>query len=196
MLHTKFKLYESSFYDDFDFDEDDELDMPELKQFSITSRILTPEQWKKKNPKYKHVYYHGSKTKFDMFDLHNNKTYKEFDLPTWFFTKDIDYAQVYGNYIYTVNLNIKKTFNTEIPKHYDMLIQYMKNSGMDNQEIDNYLDERMYNGLPYWTCDDAYYAAKQNGFDSIFLQEELDNEVISIGVFDKELIEILDIIKK
>lgn len=59
------------------------------------------------------VYYHGSNNKFDEFSLNNNKTYKEFDLPTWHFTKDVNYAKTYGKYLYTVNLNIKKTFNTE-----------------------------------------------------------------------------------
>ena len=55
------------------------------------------------------IWYHGSNNKFNMFDLVNNKTYMEIDLPVWFFTKDLDYAKTYGKYIYKVKLNIHNT---------------------------------------------------------------------------------------
>lgn len=55
------------------------------------------------------IWFHGSNNKFDIFDLINNKTYKEIDLPVWFFTKDLNYAKTYGKYIYEVKLNIYNT---------------------------------------------------------------------------------------
>lgn len=139
------------------------------------------------------VYYHGSNNKFDEFSLNNNKTYKEFDLPTWHFTKDVNYAKTYGKYLYTVNLNIKKTFNTEDKNHYNLYLKYLKEQGYNKDKIENILDEQFYNNLPYWTNEDAYYCALSNRFDSILIQEELVGEVLSIAVFDVNQIQILNI---
>lgn len=139
------------------------------------------------------VYYHGSNNRFDEFSLNNNKTYKEFDLPTWHFTKDVNYAKTYGKYLYTVNLNIQKTFNTEDKNHYKLYLNYLKEQGYSKNKIDNILDEQFYNNLPYWTNEDAYYCALSNGFDSILIQEELVGEVLSIAVFDVNQIKILNI---
>lgn len=137
------------------------------------------------------IWYHGSNNKFDMFDLVNNKTYMEIDLPVWFFTKDLDYAKTYGKYIYKVKLNIHNTFDTSNKKHFNLFIGYLKNDGKTNEEIDEILDEQFYNELPYWTCDDAYYCAVSNGFDSILIAEELERDVESIGVFNKDNIQII-----
>lgn len=137
------------------------------------------------------IWYHGSNNKFNMFDLVNNKTYREIDLPVWFFTKDLDYAKTYGKYIYKVKLNIHNTFDTSNKKHFDLFIDYLKNDGKSIGEIDEILDEQFYNELPYWTCEDAYYCAVSNGFDSILIAEELEKDVESIGVFNKETINII-----
>lgn len=139
------------------------------------------------------VYYHGSNNRFDEFSLNNNKTYKEFDLPTWHFTKDINYAKTYGKWLYTVNLNINKTFNTEDKNHYKLYLNYLKEQGYTQDKIENILDEQFYNNLPYWTNEDAYYCALSNGFDSILIQEELVGEVLSIAVFDVNQIKMLNI---
>ena len=140
------------------------------------------------------IYYHGSNNKFNEFELFNNKAYKEFDIPVWYFTKDLDYAKTYGKYIYEVKLKINKTFNTLISEHYDLFLNYLKQENVSDSEIDSIFDEQFYKDLPYWTCEDAYYCAKYNKFDSILIQEELDSEVHSIGVFDKENIEIVNVI--
>lgn len=139
------------------------------------------------------MYYHGSNNRFDEFSLNNNKTYKEFDLPTWHFTKDINYAKTYGKWLYTVNLNINKTFNTEDKNHYKLYLNYLKEQGYTQDKIENILDEQFYNNLPYWTNEDAYYCALSNGFDSILIQEELVGEVLSIAVFDVNQIKMLNI---
>lgn len=140
------------------------------------------------------IYYHGSNNKFNEFDLVNNKTYKEFDLPTWHFTKDINYAKRFGKYVYFVNLEIDKTFNTENADHYKLYLDFLREyNNFSEEKIEKILDEQFYNGLPYWTNEDAYYCARSNGFDSILLQEELEGEVLSIAVFDVDQIQILDI---
>lgn len=142
---------------------------------------------------FNNIYYHGSNNKFNEFTLYNNKTYKEIDLPVWFFTKDLDYAKTYGKYVYEVNLNIKNTFDTTNKNHFKLFIDYLKQYKKTKKEIDEILDEKFYNDLPYWTCDDAYYAAISNDFDSILIEEELEGEVVSIGVFDTKNIKIIKI---
>ena len=139
------------------------------------------------------IYYHGSESKFDNFEFTDNKTYQEFDIPSWFFTEDKEYAKSYGKYLYYVKLNIANTFDTSIPKHYKMLIKSMRGYGMSKSEIENVLDEQFSGELPYWTCGDAFYAAKDNNFDSILIQEELEGSIESIAVFNKENIEIVDV---
>lgn len=71
------------------------------------------------------VWYHGSNNQFDVFDLTGNKTYREIDLPVWFFTKDPDYARTYGKYVYTVKLDIHNTFDTSNKDHFDLFIHYL-----------------------------------------------------------------------
>ena len=142
------------------------------------------------------IWYHGSNNKFDMFDLVNNKTYMEIDLPVWFFTKDLDYAKTYGKYIYKVKLNIHNTFDTSNKNHFDLFIDYLKNDDKTNEEINDILDEQFYKELPYWTCDDAYYCAISNGFDSILIAEELERDVESIGVFNKDNIKIIQFVNE
>ena len=137
------------------------------------------------------VWYHGSNNQFDVFDLTSNKTYQEIDLPVWFFTKDLDYARTYGKYIYTVKLDIHNTFDTSNKDHFDLFIRYLQEEGKSKSEIDEILDEQFYKGLPYWTCEDAYYCAVSNGFDSILIAEELEREIESIGVFNRNYITIL-----
>lgn len=139
------------------------------------------------------LYYHGSNYKFEKFELTNNKTYKEFDIPSWFFTKDIEYAKSYGNFLYTVKLNLKNIFDTSNPEHYKLFIKQLREFGNKKKDIEKILDEQFYDGIPYWTCEDAFYTAKSNGFDSILIQEELDREVLSIAVFDSDNIDVLKI---
>jgi hypothetical protein len=137
------------------------------------------------------IWYHGSKRKFYTFELFDNKTYKEIDLPVWFFTKDVDYAKTYGKFLYKVKLNIDNTFDTSNEKHFSMFIDYLKSYDKKNKEIDEILDEQFFRELPYWTCDDAYYCAISNGFDSILIAEDLERDIESIGVFNKDNIQIL-----
>lgn len=137
------------------------------------------------------VWYHGSNNQFGVFDLTGNKTYREIDLPVWFFTKDLDYARTYGKYVYTVKLDIHNTFDTSNKDHFDLFIHYLQEEGKSKSEIDEILDEQFYKGLPYWTCEDAYYCAVSNGFDSILIAEELEREIESIGVFNRNSITIL-----
>lgn len=137
------------------------------------------------------VWYHGSHNKFDVFDLTNNKTYREIDLPVWFFTKDLDYAKTYGKYVYTVKLDIHNTFDTSLKEHFDLFIEYLHREGKSESEIDEILDEQFHKGLPYWTCEDAYYCAVSNGFDSILIAEELEREIESIGIFNRDSITII-----
>lgn len=140
------------------------------------------------------IWYHGSNNKFDEFTNKNNKTYQEIDIPSWFFTKDLEYAKSYGKYLYQVTLDIKNTFNTENEDHFNLFINQLKEWNYSIDDINNIIDSEFYNGLPYWTCNDAIYTAASNGFDSIFVQEELDKEVLSISVFNSSLIKILKII--
>jgi hypothetical protein len=69
----------------------------------------------------------------------------------------------------------------------------LKNDGKSSKEIDKILDEQFFKEIPYWTCEDAYYCAISNGFDSILIAEELDKDVESIGVFNKDNIQIIKI---
>jgi len=137
------------------------------------------------------VYYHGSDNIFDEFSLCNNKGYVENDIPTWFFTQNIDYAKKYGKYLYSVELDLKNTFDLENPNHYELFMQSLQYYYSDQDEIQNILDDQIFKGLPYWTCVDAFYAALGNGFDSIFIQEELESEILSIGVFSIDNIKII-----
>lgn len=138
------------------------------------------------------TYYHGTNNMFNEFSLHNNKMYKEIDIPVWFFTQDLNYAKTYGSLIYEVNLNIKNTFDTSKKEHLNIFIDYLKSEGKDEDDIDVLFDEQFYSGIPYWTCEDAFYCALQNKFDSILIAEELESEVDSIGVFDKDNIQIVN----
>jgi hypothetical protein len=151
--------------------------------------IINEEIYNAKNE----IYYHGSNNKFDEFGLNNNKAHREFDIPVWYFTKDLNYAKTYGKYIYSAKLNIRNTFNTEIDNHYDLFIEYLKEERKSDDEIEEILDVDFYKGLPYWTCQDAYYAAISNGFDSILIQEVLEGEILSIGVFNLNDIQIIKI---
>lgn len=137
------------------------------------------------------IYYHGSNNEFTVFDLHSNKAYREFGIPVWFFTEDKEYAKTYGKYLYSVKLNVSNTFVTLNKKHYKMFLEYLKFENKTPSQIDEILDEQFFKGLPYWTCEDAYYAAVNNGFDSILIQEELEKEIMSIGVFNKADISII-----
>lgn len=139
----------------------------------------------------KDVWYHGSDMDFKEFGLHNNKMYKEYDLPTWYFTKDLEYATSYGKILYLVKLNISNTFDMTNKKHYDMFIAYLEGDGKTEDEISEILDEQFFKELPYWTCADAYYCAISNNFDSIVIAEELEKDVESIAVFDSSVIQIL-----
>jgi hypothetical protein len=140
------------------------------------------------------IYYHGSNNKFEQFELVNNKGYKEFDLPVWYFTEDIEYAKPYGKYLYSVKLNVNNTLDISNSLHYKIFIDYIENEySNDEDKIDEILDEQFYNGLPYWTCVDIYYCAISNGFDSVLIQEGLEDEVLSIAVFNVDVIEIVDI---
>lgn len=143
----------------------------------------------------KTVYYHGSKTAFEKFDMTNNKTYMEFDVPSWFFTENIEYAKTYGNYLYTVNLDIHNTFDTSNSKHFKLFMKQLKEWGNNKNQIEEILDEQFYNEIPYWTCGDAFYTAKTHGFDSILVQEELAQEILSVAVFDTDVINVLNVTK-
>lgn len=136
------------------------------------------------------LYFHCSNDKFEKFDMSDNKTYKEFDIPSWFFTQDLEYARRYGKYLYTVQLDLGKCFDTEDPKHMKMFKDYLKEQEIDPEPI---FDEQFFMGRPYWTCADAFYAARSNGFDSILIQEELEKEVLSVAVFSLDQIEIIDV---
>ena len=140
------------------------------------------------------LWYHGSNMAFENFTLHNNKLYREIDLPVWFFTQDIDYAKSYGRYLYEVKLNIHNTFNTRKKSHYHKFLQYLKDNVTPNEQ-EVILDEQMFQELPYWTCQEVYYCAVSQGFDSILIAEELTREVDSIGVFDPKNITIKRIIE-
>ena len=150
--------------------------------------IKTFEKYISEKIKNLDIWYHGSNNKFDIFDLVDNKTYKEINLPVWFFTKDLNYAKTYGKFIYEVKLD---TSNKE---HFNLFIDYLKQDGKSDDEIDTILDEQFFKELPYWTCDDSYYCAISNGFDSILIAEKLENDVESIGVFNKDNIKIVSII--
>lgn len=142
--------------------------------------INTRENYKSK------IYYHCSPNEFEAFDLNDNKGYKEYDIPMWFFTEDIAYAKTYGNILYTVRLDIDNTFDISNPDHHQMLIDYLEENGKDSEEIEEYLQETTIRDMIYWTCEEAFYCAISNGFDSVLIQEELESEVISIAVFNVE----------
>lgn len=137
------------------------------------------------------IWYHGSNNKFEEFDLVDNKTYQEIDLPVWFFTRDLNYAKSYGRHIYRVKLDIHNTFDTSLKEHFEIFMEYLKGENKTPSEIEEVLDEQFYQNLPYWTCHDAYYCAVANGFDSILIAEELEGDVQSVGVFNKDLIAII-----
>jgi hypothetical protein len=139
------------------------------------------------------IWYHGSNSKFDEFNLVDNRTYKEIDVPSWYFTKDETYAKSYGKYLYEVRLNIKKTFDTRDEQHMQVFINQLKEWGYNDDKIGDILSDEFVNELPYWTCNDAIYTAAAHGFDSIFVEEELEKSVIGISVFDAANIEILNV---
>lgn len=142
------------------------------------------------------IWYHGSDKKFAEFSTGNNKTYQEFDVYSWFFTQDIDYTERYGKYLYAVELSISKTFDTRIKKHMNIFLDQLKDWGISKDKTEEILEEQFYKGLPYWTCGDAFYTAKAHGFDSIFIEEELEDEVISVAVFNLDDIKIIDVTER
>lgn len=137
------------------------------------------------------IWYHGSNNEFSEFKLINNKGYREFDLPVWYFTKNLKYAKTYGKFLYKVKLYINNIFNTLNKKHFNLFVEYLQNNGKTDIEINRILDEQFFRELPYWTCEDVYYCAISNGFDSVLIAEELEKHVESIAVFDKNNIEII-----
>lgn len=139
------------------------------------------------------IWYHGSNNRFDTFDNVNNRTYKEIDIPSWYFTKNKEYAKSYGKYLYTVKLLIKNTFDTSNPKHMKIFVAQLKEFGYDNEKINDILGNEFVNDLPYWTNNDSIYIAAANGFDSILVQEELETDVPAVSVFKNEKIQILNI---
>jgi hypothetical protein len=141
----------------------------------------------------KKIYYHGSNNKFENFENYDNKLWKEINLSVWFFTEDLEYAKTYGKYIYEVELAIHNTFNTEKKEHFDIFLKHLKENKFSKKDIEKILDEQFFNDLPYWTCDEAFYAAVTNNFDSIFIEEQLEKEVVSIGVFDNSKIKIIKV---
>lgn len=141
----------------------------------------------------KNIYYHCSNNKFNEFDLHDNKTYKEFDIASWFFTQNLDYAKQFGKYVYECQLNIKKTFDTHRQSHYNMFMNYLHEQYKNQEQIETILDEQTYNNRPYWTCADAFYCAKNYNFDSLIIEEELEKSIESIAVFDTQNIKILKV---
>ena len=139
------------------------------------------------------VWYHGTNDKFDVFSNVNNRTYREIDIPSWYFTKNKDYAKSYGKYLYTVKLLITNTFDTSNSKHMNIFINQLKEWGYDKEKISDILSDEFVNGLPYWTNNDVIYTAAAHGFDSILVQEELDKDVPAVSVFDSKKIKILNI---
>lgn len=139
------------------------------------------------------VWYHGSNNRFNEFENSNNRTYKEIDVPSWFFTKDLTYAKSYGKYIYTVKLLIQNIFDTNNQNHMGMFINQLKEWNYSSKKIDEILSDEFVDGLPYWTCNDAIYVAAMNKFDSIHVQEELERDVLAVSVFDNTKIKILSI---
>ena len=137
------------------------------------------------------IWYHSSDNLFDNFSLSNNKLYKEIDLPVWFFTKDLNYAKTYGKYLYKVQLNVNNTLDFSKKGIYEDFIKYLETEGLNAEEIESIEEEQFYDRIPYWTCENAFYYAIEKGYDSIFIEEELENSVISIGVFDLENIKII-----
>lgn len=142
--------------------------------------------------KENNIYYHGSKYKFDEFKMIDNKTYQDFDVPSWFFTENKEYAKTYGNYLYSVRLHVNNIFDLTEPEHYEIFMNQLKEWYNTEEEIDAVLDQFSH-GLPYWTCGDAFYIAKMFNFDSILIQEELERDVESVAVFDVENIEIVSV---
>lgn len=139
------------------------------------------------------IYYHCSDKKFDDFENIDNKMYQETDVPTWFFTKDLEYAKRFGKWLYSVKLNLERTFDLSDNKHKKLFMSALEAWDYSEAKIDNIFDEQFVGDLPYWTCSDAFYVASMNGFDSILVAEELEKEVLSVGVFDTSRIEILNI---
>jgi len=140
------------------------------------------------------VWYHGSDNKFDAFENVNNRTYKEIDVPSWFFTKNKEYAKTYGKYLYIVKLTVTNTFDTTNQKHMDIFVNQLKEWDYSDEKINDILTDEFVNGLPYWTNNDAIYTAAANGFDSILVQEELVKDIAAISVFDNTKIHILKVI--
>lgn len=141
----------------------------------------------------KDIWYHGSNNMHNEFSNIDNRTYKEIDVPSWFFTKDIEYAKSYGKYLYIVKLFIKKTFDTRNDKHMNIFINQLREWNYSNEKIDEILSDEFVNNLPYWTCNDAIYIAAMYGFDSIYIQEELNRDVLAVSVFDTNKIKILNV---
>jgi len=139
------------------------------------------------------VWYHGTNDKFNVFNNVNNRTYKEIDVPSWYFTKNIEYAKAYGKYLYTVKLTVTNTFDTSTSNHMKIFVNQLKEWNYSNEAISDILGDEFVDGLPYWTNNDAIYAAAANGFDSILVQEELDKDIPAISVFDNTKIHILNI---
>ncbi len=139
------------------------------------------------------VWYHGANDKFDVFNNINNRTYKEIDIPSWYFTKNIEYAKSYGKYLYTVKLTVSNVFDTSTSNHMNIFVNQLKEWNYSNEVISDILGDEFVNGLPYWTNNDAIYTAAANGFDSILVQEELDKDIPAISVFDNTKINILGV---
>lgn len=79
------------------------------------------------------LYYHESFNKFDEFVPGEAESY---NIPTYHFTKDINYAKHYGDIIYVVKLNIgdSQIFDTRKKEHMDIFIESLDKYNVENKE--------------------------------------------------------------
>jgi len=147
------------------------------------------------------LWWHGSKKDFDAFDEpQRTSTHWEYNIPTWWFTEDKDYAMKYANgpnggWIYAVRLDLHNTLDLSIPEERAKFEEWLKArpSEYSKARINEIFEEQWGIELPYWTCDAALWYAAMEGYDSMYVDEELDESVTSVAVIENpSIIHIID----
>jgi hypothetical protein len=188
--------------------------MEDLRKFlSTTAREYLNEQVKNDG----HIWYHGSKEKFDNFKLKNGTLFDINYKSPIFLTSNIKFAKYYaGNYspyIYKVKVLTDNIMDfRELPSTYDLLMYYEKNKintdiKVEYYEIgqnlldyieDNFQDDnidRKYNDLldgDYSSIEQTwvYDWLKLNNYDGAYI---IETKELNLLIFDETKIKILSI---
>lgn len=140
--------------------------------------------------------YHGSDKKFDQFEFMKGHNYtalyvEEVDRGAFFFAEKKEHARLYGKYVYSVKLNIKRLDNWREP-------------GMMDRRVFDLLSSKYRGRVPwsmseYWQMIDDEEIRSDirrlgiDGIKSYEYYEDVDEPVLTWIVFDPSQIKIISV---